>query len=110
LLRQVFVNLLQNALDAVEGLERRQVEIRLRRDGDAAVVEVVDSGSGFSAAVQADIFQPFVTSKPPGRGTGLGLYIARRAVEEAGGALELVSTSPAGTNMRARLPLVLANR
>jgi signal transduction histidine kinase len=101
-LNQVFTNLLVNALDAVAG--DGQVTVRTRRDGDAAIVEVADSGPGVPEAERARIFEPFFTTKPVGIGTGLGLDISFRIVQRHGGSLVLCDgTGP--TTFRVRLPL-----
>ncbi len=92
LLDQVLVNLVLNALQAMEGTDgSRQLTVRLGPDGGepgsgSAVLEIEDSGPGIPPDLEATIFEPFVTSKP--RGTGLGLVIARRIVEEHLGKLE----------------------
>jgi two-component system C4-dicarboxylate transport sensor histidine kinase DctB len=103
--QQVVVNLLQNALDAVRGRPERRIEVGLSVDGAFAELSVADSGEGIPQAVQATLFEPFVTSKPAGQGTGLGLHIARKLVEEVGGTLQL-RTSSEGTCFTVRLPAV----
>jgi PAS domain S-box-containing protein len=103
-LEQVFFNLCSNALDAmpqggtltiVTGRGERWVEVR-----------VADTGVGIPPARLPRIFEPFYTTKEPGKGTGLGLAICRRIVEEAGGAIEVASTPGRGTTFTVRLPLV----
>jgi len=106
-LGQVFLNLLVNAAQAVPADRGVQGEVRVATwtDGEGrAVVEVADDGVGMSADLVARLFEPFVTTKPPGQGTGLGLYISRSIVHDAGGEIE-VETSPGhGTKMRVVLP------
>jgi signal transduction histidine kinase len=102
-LNQVFTNLLVNALDAVDG--DGTVTVRTRRDGDAAVVEVVDSGPGVPDDQRERIFEPFFTTKPVGIGTGLGLDISFRIVQRHGGSLVLCD-QPGPTTFRIRLPLI----
>jgi len=99
--RQVALNLVVNALDAVSGCETRVVSVRIDvRDGRAALT-VEDSGAGVPTEVAGTLFQPFVTSKPAGQGTGLGLYVARRLCVEQGGGLEYEALDP-GTRMVAQ--------
>ncbi|HEY3352851.1 MAG TPA: ATP-binding protein [Polyangia bacterium] len=93
-LTQVLVNLLLNAADAVAGQGR--VTCRARRDGDAVVVEVADSGPGVPPDLREQIFDPFFTTKEPGQGTGLGLATSRSLCESFEAALELVDTPPGG--------------
>jgi signal transduction histidine kinase len=104
-LNQVFTNLLVNALDAVDG--EGTVTVRTRRDGDAAVVEVVDSGPGVPDDKRERIFEPFFTTKPVGIGTGLGLDISFRIVQRHGGSLVLCD-QPGPTTFRIRLPFTPA--
>ncbi|CAA9493103.1 MAG: hypothetical protein AVDCRST_MAG13-1843, partial [uncultured Solirubrobacteraceae bacterium] len=104
-LNQVFTNLLVNALDAVEG--DGTVTIRTRRDGDAAIVEVSDSGPGVPDGARERIFEPFFTTKPVGIGTGLGLDISFRIIQRHGGSLVLCD-APGPTTFRVRLPLTPA--
>ena len=102
--RRVLVNLLGNALDAVEGHERRRVGITSEALGDTVRVVLHDSGAGIPAAVRPRLFEPFVTTKPPGRGTGLGLFVARQLVEEAAGRLEISCPDAGGTRAVVSLP------
>ena len=104
-LNQVWTNLVDNAVDAMEGDGTLRLVTRL--DGDHVVVEVGDTGPGIPPDVEARVFEPFFTTKDVGKGTGLGLYIARRAVVDRHlGTIE-VARGPdgVGTVMRVRLPL-----
>jgi two-component system, NtrC family, C4-dicarboxylate transport sensor histidine kinase DctB len=105
-IRQVVVNLVQNALDAVEGQGRREVRVESHGGDEWVEITVVDSGKGVAADMVDRMFQPFVTSKPAGKGTGLGLFVARDLVEQAGGRLEIAGGASAGTRATVRLPLV----
>ena len=77
-LNQVWLNLIDNALDAVP--ESGRIEICARRELDHVVVTVVDDGPGIAPEIQSAIFDAFFTTKPPGQGIGLGLEITRRLV------------------------------
>ena len=87
-LQQVFVNLISNALDAMERLETPQITITApeTRDGRIAIA-VSDIGPGFDADTVGRIFDPFFTTKSPGKGLGLGLSISYNIVEDFGGRL-----------------------
>lgn len=87
-LTQVFVNLLNNAHDAVHGRPEAWVEVAIEKYEDLVVLTVTDSGPGIPRAVAERIMEPFYTTKEVGRGTGLGLSIARGIIEEHGGRLE----------------------
>ncbi len=102
--RQVAVNLLQNALDAVEGGEHREIVVRSERAGSSARLIIQDAGPGVPDSMRDQLFKPFVTTKAPGRGTGLGLYIARRLCEEAGGELRIAFPVAGGTRVEVELP------
>jgi signal transduction histidine kinase len=99
-LRQVFVNLILNALQAVGG---GTVSVSTSQDGNHLVVDVTDDGPGIAAELADTIFRPFYTTKPRGSGTGLGLSTARRITEIQGGSLELVDGRPGHTTFRVRL-------
>jgi signal transduction histidine kinase len=103
-LNQVFLNLLKNAAEALEG-RGGTVWVSARREGDAVWVEIRDDGPGIDPEELPRIFEPFHTTKAAGRGTGLGLAISRRIVSEHGGTLEVESSPGAGARFRVRLPL-----
>ena len=98
-LEQVVFNLVRNALDASNVA---QVTIRTDIVGNAAILDVIDNGPGVPEAIRPRIFEPFVTGKPDG--TGLGLALCQRLVEEMGGEIDLVSGAQE-TTFRLSLPL-----
>jgi signal transduction histidine kinase len=101
-LNQVWTNLIDNAVDAMDG--RGTLTVRTRRDGDHVLVEIGDTGPGIPEAVAAHIFEPFYTTKPVGKGTGLGLDICWRiVVQRHGGDLTFAST-PGDTRFQVLLP------
>jgi signal transduction histidine kinase len=101
-LNQVWTNLIDNAVDAMGG--RGTLTVRTRLDGDHVLVEIGDTGAGIPEAVAAHIFEPFYTTKPVGRGTGLGLDICWRiVVQRHGGDLKFTST-PGDTRFQVLLP------
>ena len=101
-LNQVWTNLIDNAVDAMEGTGRLRVTVRA--EDDAIVVEIADTGTGLSDEVAARAFDAFYTTKDVGKGTGLGLDIARRViVERHSGTIELVREGDE-TVARIRLP------
>ena len=101
-LNQVWTNLLDNAADAVG--EGGLIVVRTLDGGDAVCVEIVDNGPGIPPEVQNRIFDPFFTTKEVGSGTGLGLDIARRIVEQHGGSIR-VDSGPGETRFVVRLPV-----
>jgi signal transduction histidine kinase len=106
-LNQVFLNLLMNAMQAVEATGRASGTIRVstRAEGDGSVVvEVTDDGVGIPPEVLPRIFDPFFTTKPVGRGSGLGLSLGHAIVADHGGGIEVESVVGAGSTFRVRLP------
>ncbi|MGZ3698445.1 MAG: 7TM diverse intracellular signaling domain-containing protein [Bdellovibrionota bacterium] len=91
---QVFLNLLNNSLDAIEKLPEKWIELSARNGEGRIEIAITDSGSGISQSIQARIFEPFFTTKQQGRGTGLGLSISRSIAESHGGKLRYDSASP----------------
>ncbi|HSR41451.1 MAG TPA: ATP-binding protein [Longimicrobiales bacterium] len=100
-LNQVWLNLLDNALDAARDAGR--VRITARRALDRVVVAVIDDGEGIDSDALPRIFDPFFTTKAPGQGTGLGLEIARRLVRGSRGDIS-VESRPGRTEFRVELP------
>jgi len=100
-LNQVWANLIDNALDAVA--DGGHVEVTVNRHGPSIVVSVIDDGPGIPAEIRDQIFDPFFTTKPVGRGTGLGLDIARRLVRRHEGEIG-VESEPGRTGFRVTLP------
>jgi signal transduction histidine kinase len=102
-LERVLFNLVSNARDAVE--EDGEIVLEVRRHGDRAVLVVADDGPGMDETLRARAFEPYFTTKAPGRGTGLGLPTAREVVARAGGRIELESAVGRGTRVVLELPL-----
>ncbi len=102
-LNQVWTNLIDNALDAMDGDGILRVRTGVV-DGQL-VVEIGDSGPGMPGPVAARAFEPFFTTKEVGRGTGLGLDIARRVVVERHGGSITIESEPGDTRILVRLPL-----
>jgi signal transduction histidine kinase/CheY-like chemotaxis protein len=107
-LEQAFTNLLVNAIHAASIREAYAglVEARARREGEEIVVEVIDNGAGIPDEVKARMFEPFFTTKAPGVGTGLGLPIAREAIEAHGGRMEVESQRGRGACFRVHIPII----
>lgn len=101
-LNQVWTNLLVNAADALEG--RGEVVIETEHLGEEVAVRIIDRGKGIPKDVLSRIFKPFFTTKPQGKGTGLGLGICRRIVDKHGGRLEAES-EPGRTCFSVILPV-----
>jgi signal transduction histidine kinase len=116
-LRRVIGNLASNARDVMGGTGRIHLSARLLPAADPGperlVIEVADEGPGVPAEIRATLFEPFVTGGKKG-GTGLGLAVARRFIEDHGGTIELVSArapaGPSGARFRITLPLVPEER
>lgn len=106
-MKQVFINILNNALHAMQGGGRLTVGIKAAKpDGRRPWVEVsfTDTGSGIPPEKLEMVFNPFFTSKEAGKGTGLGLSVSQRIVEEHGGSIEVESQIGAGSTFTVKLP------
>jgi signal transduction histidine kinase len=101
-LNQVWTNLIDNAIDAMDG--RGTLRVSTRPQGDSVVVEVADTGAGMPPEVQAHAFEPFFTTKDVGKGTGLGLDISRRIVVDRHYGEMTIDVQPNETVLRVRLP------
>ena len=104
-LRQVFANLIGNAIDAMGG--NGELRVRTYRDDVCAVVEIGDNGPGISPEVEPHIFEPFFTTKGVGEGTGLGLDAVQRIVRKHRGNIQ-VTSEPGDTRFQVWLPLAEA--
>ncbi|AYH45774.1 ATP-binding protein [Azoarcus sp. DN11] len=102
-LNQVFLNLINNAAQAIDGPGR--VRIRSLAAGDKVRVEIQDNGSGIPDDVLPNIFDLYYTTKPAGEGTGLGLAIARNIVAEHGGDISVSTRVGVGTTFTVTLPV-----
>ena len=102
-LNQVLMNLVSNAIDAIDG--KGEIAITTGRHDSMFFVSVADTGKGIPAAQLERIFEPFYTTKPVGEGTGLGLSISYGIVRRHGGAIEVRSEEGRGTEMIVKIPL-----
>jgi signal transduction histidine kinase len=101
-LNQVWTNLIDNAVDAMDGTGT--LRVATHAEGGGVVVEIGDTGPGMPPQVAARAFEPFYTTKEVGKGTGLGLDIARRVVVERHGGAITIDPRPGETVLRVRLP------
>lgn len=103
-LQQVFINLINNALDAMPG--GGELHISACPGKKDVVVELTDTGGGMGAATQARIFDAMYTTKQPGRGTGFGLVVAKQILAEHHGQISVASTPGQGTTFRLTFPTI----
>ena len=105
-LEQVVLNLLVNALQALNGKDLRDCRIRIATGQDAtqAWLSVSDSGCGMAPAVHARLFEPFFTTKPVGEGTGMGLSFSDNVIRKLGGRIDVESEIGKGSTFTVRLP------
>jgi len=103
-MQQVFLNLINNALDAM-GKSGGEINIITQLEKNNIVINVNDNGQGIAAANLNRIFDPFYTTKPVGKGTGLGLSICYGIIKKLGGAIEVRSIKGAGTKFSVRIPI-----
>ena len=103
-LQGVWLNLLTNALDSVPDREG-EILVRTSIEGDEVCVLITDNGGGIPTESLTRIFEPFYTTKAPGRGTGLGLPVCQRIIEQHGGRISVESQPGAGTRFTVLLPV-----
>jgi signal transduction histidine kinase len=102
-LNQAWTNIIDNAIDAMQG--QGELTIRSRREGDWVIIEIEDNGPGISPAIQKRVFDPFFTTKPQGKGTGLGLEVVHNIiVHKHHGDIKLFS-QPGATCFQVWLPI-----
>jgi nitrogen fixation/metabolism regulation signal transduction histidine kinase len=103
-LRQVIHNLLQNAQDALHGVENPKITVSTATNRGELQILVEDNGAGFSESVLSRSFEPYMTTKP--KGTGLGLAIVKKIIEEHGGHISIENRAHGGALVSIALPLV----
>lgn len=101
--KQILLNLLNNSMDALEGVPEKRIRIEAVRREDRVIIRFDDNGPGFSDVNRA--FDPFYTTKPIGKGTGLGLSICYGIVKEHGGDIQAANLEPCGARITLELPL-----
>ncbi len=113
-LNQVFMNIIVNAIDALESSclkyndrEKRTIGIRTQYlEQDRVIIEIADNGPGMSAEAQSRIFDPFFTTKPVGKSTGLGLYVSYQiVVQKHQGQLQCISIAGRGAVFQIEIPI-----
>jgi signal transduction histidine kinase len=103
-LSQVLTNLFLNAASAIDG--RGSIDVDIDREADFVKITVRDDGPGVALELRDSLFDPFVSDKPSGVGTGLGLYVAQQIIEGAGGQISLTELESPGASFTVMLPLV----
>jgi signal transduction histidine kinase len=107
-LNQVWTNIIDNAIDAMNG--SGVITLRTYAENDYVVVEIVDNGPGIPANIQSRIFEPFFTTKAPGHGTGLGLHISHDIVVNRHRGQLIVESRPGETIFKVMLPVKISSR
>ena len=102
-LNQVWTNIIDNAVDAMNG--KGEIILRTYEEDGHVIVEVIDNGPGIPEEIQSRIYEPFFTTKPPGKGTGLGLHISHDIIANRHHGQLLVESKPGETKFRAVLPI-----
>ena len=106
-LQQIFINLISNAIDAMEG--QGELLIRMKEKDDFIHIEVTDRGKGIEKKNIKKIFDPFFTTKEVGKGTGLGLHVINQIVKKNHGDILLKSEVGKGTTFTIKLPVYQNN-
>jgi len=107
-LQQVFMNLINNAIDAIGS--NGSIEIKTRQVDSKLRVSIKDNGEGITAEQQRKVFDPFFTTKAAGKGTGLGLSVSFSIIEKMGGSITLESKKSEGTTFHVTLPVVIPEK
>jgi two-component system NtrC family sensor kinase len=107
-LQQVFLNLINNAIDAIE--KDGWIEIKTRQEDSQIVISIKDNGPGIPEEYQKRVFDPFFTTKETGKGTGLGLSVSFGIIEKLGGIITFDSKKSGGTVFQVKLPMVIPKK
>lgn len=107
--RQILINLVLNARDALEGCEKKSITVRVTRDGEWARMDISDTGCGIPSEKLETIFDPFYTTKESEKGNGLGLSVCQSIAKLHGGKIEATSTEGSGATFSVLLPLLFVS-
>ncbi|WP_319421915.1 sensor histidine kinase [Pleurocapsa sp. FMAR1] len=107
-LNQVWTNLIDNAIDGMDG--KGELTIRTGLENNCVLIEIIDNGAGIPSEIQSRIFEPFFTSKEVGKGSGLGLDISRRIIIQKHQGNLRFESQPGKTNFQVRIPLTIDNQ
>jgi signal transduction histidine kinase len=102
-LNQVWTNIIDNAIDAMNG--KGEIKLRTYAQDNHVIVEIEDNGPGIPEKIRSRIFEPFFTTKAPGKGTGLGLHISHDIIANRHHGQLLVESQPGRTKFKAMLPV-----
>ena len=102
-LNQVWTNIIDNAVDAMNG--KGEIVLKTYQEDHNVIIEIVDNGPGIPKDIQTRIYEPFFTTKPPGKGTGLGLHISHDIIANRHHGQLLVESKPGETKFKAVLPV-----
>jgi signal transduction histidine kinase len=106
-LEQIFVNLIQNSMDAIEEQGKGGILLSAQVDNNEVLITYSDTGKGIDPRMQEKIFEPFFTTKEPGKGTGIGLSIVYGIIQEHEGTITCESEKGKGVTFKIRLPIYL---
>lgn len=106
-IQEVLFNIIRNAAQAMEARGKGKISVTGFMDNDYAVIRIADNGTGIPADKIGQIFNPFYTTKAPGKGTGLGLFIVKQVVERNKGTIAVESELGVGTTFTLRFPTAL---
>jgi signal transduction histidine kinase len=104
-IQQVFLNLISNALDAIQGTPKKEISLHIMKDGDFVRIKLTDTGGGISPENLPKIFDPFFTTKVVGQGTGLGLSISKSIIKSHGGEITCMGLPGSGATFDILLPI-----
>jgi len=104
-IQQVFLNLINNAMDALEGCEKKEINIDVQKVDKFVQITIADNAGGMEDKVLEKIFDPFFTTKPTGKGTGLGLSISNSIIEQHAGQMTCESKIGVGTKFHIKVPI-----
>ncbi|MDT8363203.1 MAG: ATP-binding protein [Nitrosomonas sp.] len=106
-LRQVLHNLLQNSQDAISAIDDPMIWVRTESGKNSVLLSITDNGMGFPESIEANVFEPYITTKP--KGTGLGLPIVKKIVDEHNGIIHVRNIQPHGAQVLITLPAMIAD-